>query len=188
MLIPGMQPCPASAAAKLRNLEPANRRSAKSGCRSHEPYRSAHRDHPVSQGQSKRDGHRDGLCVVQSHSARTRRLDTIRGLLLPYFGNSVQPWHLSAMQRDGPAGSQLFTGASGRRCGRPVISLQSAGGTFSKASPVSPADNRGRMNSMGDPGRFAGVLYLLRSIQGFFAMGYVPKKLIVHGNATATIR
>jgi hypothetical protein len=37
-----------------------------------------------------------------------------------------------------------------------------------------------------NPGRFAGVLYLLTSIVGFFAMGYVPSKLIVHGNATAT--
>jgi hypothetical protein len=30
------------------------------------------------------------------------------------------------------------------------------------------------------------MLYLLTSIVGFFAMGYVPSKLIVHGNATAT--
>jgi hypothetical protein len=35
-------------------------------------------------------------------------------------------------------------------------------------------------------GRFAGLLYVLTSILGFFAMGYVPDKLIVHGNATAT--
>jgi hypothetical protein len=37
-----------------------------------------------------------------------------------------------------------------------------------------------------NPGRFAGVLYVLTSIFGFFAMGYVPSKLIVHGNAAAT--
>jgi len=37
-----------------------------------------------------------------------------------------------------------------------------------------------------NPGRLAGVLYLLNSIAGFFAMGYVPGKLIVQGNATAT--
>lgn len=37
-----------------------------------------------------------------------------------------------------------------------------------------------------NPGRFAGLLYLLTSIVGFFAMGYVPDKLIVHGNAAAT--
>jgi len=30
------------------------------------------------------------------------------------------------------------------------------------------------------------MLYLLTSIVGFFAMGYVPGKLIVHGNPTAT--
>ncbi len=42
------------------------------------------------------------------------------------------------------------------------------------------------MNSIKNPGRFAGLLYLLTSIVGFFAMGYVPGKLIVHGNATAT--
>jgi hypothetical protein len=37
-----------------------------------------------------------------------------------------------------------------------------------------------------NPGRFAGLLYLLMSIVGFFAMGYVPSKVIVHGNAAAT--
>jgi hypothetical protein len=37
-----------------------------------------------------------------------------------------------------------------------------------------------------NPGRFAGLLYVLMSILGFFAMGYVPGKLIVSGNATAT--
>jgi hypothetical protein len=42
------------------------------------------------------------------------------------------------------------------------------------------------MSSTKNPGRFAGLLYLLTSIVGFFAMGYVPSKLIVHGNATAT--
>jgi hypothetical protein len=35
-------------------------------------------------------------------------------------------------------------------------------------------------------GRFAGLLYLLASIPGVFALVYVPSKLIVHGNATAT--
>jgi len=42
------------------------------------------------------------------------------------------------------------------------------------------------MTSIGNPGRFAGLLYLLTSIVGFFAMGYVPNKLIVHGDAAAT--
>jgi hypothetical protein len=42
------------------------------------------------------------------------------------------------------------------------------------------------MTSIGNPGRFAGLLYVLTSIVGFFAMGYVPGKLIVHGNAAAT--
>ena len=42
------------------------------------------------------------------------------------------------------------------------------------------------MNSIMNPGRFAGLLYVLTSIVGFFAMGYVPGKLIVHGNAAAT--
>jgi hypothetical protein len=37
-----------------------------------------------------------------------------------------------------------------------------------------------------NPGRFAGLLYILTSIFGFFAMMYVPSKLIVHGNAAAT--
>src|SRR5207253_153992 len=42
------------------------------------------------------------------------------------------------------------------------------------------------MSSTKNPGRFAGLLYVLMSIFGFFAMAYVPSKLIVHGNATAT--
>lgn len=42
------------------------------------------------------------------------------------------------------------------------------------------------MSSTVNPGRFAGLLYVLTSIVGFFAMGYVPGKLIVHGNAAAT--
>src|SRR6266853_1557644 len=42
------------------------------------------------------------------------------------------------------------------------------------------------MSSTKNPGRFAGLLYVLMSVVGFFAMGYVPSKLIVHGNATAT--
>lgn len=37
-----------------------------------------------------------------------------------------------------------------------------------------------------NPGRFAGFLYTLLSIPGFFALIYVPGKLIVHANATAT--
>jgi hypothetical protein len=37
-----------------------------------------------------------------------------------------------------------------------------------------------------NPGRFAGLLYVAMSIVGFFAMGYVPGKVIVHGNAAAT--
>src|SRR2546428_8007053 len=42
------------------------------------------------------------------------------------------------------------------------------------------------MSSTKNPGRFAGLLYILTSIPGFFAMMYVPSKLIVHGNAAAT--
>src|SRR5260370_42584184 len=42
------------------------------------------------------------------------------------------------------------------------------------------------MSSRKNPGRFAGLLYVLASIVGFLAMGYVPGKLIVHGNAAAT--
>jgi len=37
-----------------------------------------------------------------------------------------------------------------------------------------------------NPGRFVGLVYLLVSIPGVFALIYVPHKLIVHGNATAT--
>ena len=42
------------------------------------------------------------------------------------------------------------------------------------------------MRSTKNPGRFAGLLYVLTSMVGFFAMGYVPSKLMVHGNAAAT--
>jgi hypothetical protein len=42
------------------------------------------------------------------------------------------------------------------------------------------------MTSTRNPGRLAGLLYLLTSIVGFFAMMYVPDKMIVHGNAAAT--
>ena len=42
------------------------------------------------------------------------------------------------------------------------------------------------MSSTKNPGRFAGLLYVLTSSVGFFAMMYVPTKLIVHGNAAAT--
>lgn len=44
------------------------------------------------------------------------------------------------------------------------------------------------MSSIKNPGRFAGLLYILTSVPGFFAMMYVPSKLIVHGNAAATAR
>jgi hypothetical protein len=37
-----------------------------------------------------------------------------------------------------------------------------------------------------NPGRFAGLLYVIASIPGIFALLYVPSKLIVQGNATAT--
>jgi hypothetical protein len=43
------------------------------------------------------------------------------------------------------------------------------------------------MTSIGNPGRLAGLLYVLTSIVGFFAMGYVPAKLIVYGNPAATL-
>jgi hypothetical protein len=42
------------------------------------------------------------------------------------------------------------------------------------------------MNSTRNPGRFAGLLYVLISIPGIFGLIYVPGKLIVDGNATAT--
>jgi hypothetical protein len=42
------------------------------------------------------------------------------------------------------------------------------------------------MSSAKNPGRFTGLLYVLVSIPGAFALLYVPSKLIVGGNATAT--
>ena len=42
------------------------------------------------------------------------------------------------------------------------------------------------MNSTKKQARIAGVLYLLASIIGFFCLAYVPGKLIVSGDATAT--
>jgi hypothetical protein len=42
------------------------------------------------------------------------------------------------------------------------------------------------MSSARNPGRFAGLLYVIISIVGFFAIGYVPGHVIVHGDAAAT--
>ena len=42
------------------------------------------------------------------------------------------------------------------------------------------------MPSNRNPGRFAGLLYIIISIPGVYAMMYVPSKLIVHANAAAT--
>jgi hypothetical protein len=42
------------------------------------------------------------------------------------------------------------------------------------------------MGSTRNPGRFAGLLYILMSVPGVFAMMSVPSKLIVHGNPAAT--
>lgn len=42
------------------------------------------------------------------------------------------------------------------------------------------------MSSAKNQGRFVGLLYALISIPGVFALLYVPGKLIVHGDATAT--
>jgi len=55
-------------------------------------------------------------------------------------------------------------------------------------SPVSEVSTRtGRpMRLIENPGRFAGLLYIMASIPGFFALAYVPSKLLVQGNATAT--
>jgi Domain of unknown function (DUF4386) len=38
-----------------------------------------------------------------------------------------------------------------------------------------------------NPGRLAGLLYIVMSVFGFFGMAYVPGKLIVHGDATTTV-
>lgn len=42
------------------------------------------------------------------------------------------------------------------------------------------------MSSTRNPGRSAGFLYLLMGLPAPFALIYLPGKLIVHGNATAT--
>jgi hypothetical protein len=42
------------------------------------------------------------------------------------------------------------------------------------------------MTTAKNPGRFAGLLYTLMSIFGFFAMAYVPGRLNGHGNAAAS--
>jgi len=42
------------------------------------------------------------------------------------------------------------------------------------------------MTATSNPGRFAGLLYLLGSIPGFFGLIYVPGKVLVRGDATAT--
>ena len=42
------------------------------------------------------------------------------------------------------------------------------------------------MSFIRNPGRLAGLLYVIASVPGFFGLLYVPGKLIVDGNATAT--
>jgi hypothetical protein len=42
------------------------------------------------------------------------------------------------------------------------------------------------MSSTKNQGRFAGLLYVLMGVPGFFAIVYVPSKLMVDGNAAAT--
>ena len=42
------------------------------------------------------------------------------------------------------------------------------------------------MNSTKKTARIAGVLYLVNAVTGFFGIIYVPGRLIVTGNATAT--
>jgi hypothetical protein len=42
------------------------------------------------------------------------------------------------------------------------------------------------MSSTKNRGILVGLLYLLASIPGFYALLYVPNKLIVHGDAAAT--
>ena len=37
-----------------------------------------------------------------------------------------------------------------------------------------------------NPGRVAGLLYVVASVPGFFGLLYVPSKILVHGDATAT--
>src|ERR1700692_1328765 len=64
--------------------------------------------------------------------------------------------------------------------------------------PLEPMDRRcriyaldsrgGPMRFTKDPGRIAGLLYVLASIVGIFGLLYVPSKLIVDGNAVETAR
>ena len=44
------------------------------------------------------------------------------------------------------------------------------------------------MNSTKQAARIAGVLYLVNGATGFFGIIYVPSKLIVSGNAAATMK
>src|SRR5437660_12166200 len=46
--------------------------------------------------------------------------------------------------------------------------------------------NGGHMTLTNNPGRVAGLLYTVASIPGFFALIYVPSKILVRGNAAAT--
>src|SRR5260370_16134668 len=74
------------------------------------------------------------------------------------------------------------------RGGKPFHQLRRLPGRPLPQAPYNkaPCNNGGTMSSTKNPGRFAGLLYVLMSIPGFFAMVYVPGKLIVHGNAAAT--
>ena len=43
------------------------------------------------------------------------------------------------------------------------------------------------MTLTNNPGRVAGLLYTVASVPGFFALMYVPRKILVRGNAAATV-
>jgi Domain of unknown function (DUF4386) len=73
-------------------------------------------------------------------------------------------------------------------CGTAQSRFSSSHGTFTDITVFSGKTlaTEDDMSSIKRRGRLVGLLYLLVSIPGFFALIYVPSKLIVHGNATAT--
>src|SRR2546427_2827484 len=57
---------------------------------------------------------------------------------------------------------------------------------LSSGNPETPVTDGGDMNAVANPGRVAGLWYLLLVLGGPLRLIYIPNKLSVHGDAAAT--
>jgi Domain of unknown function (DUF4386) len=122
-----------------------------------------------------------------------------RGKLLPAIAQKVR--REKALELTSSAKNQRKTGrAESIRTSDPLVPYKGLGCSCTRIGPTGYIEIKrgkhfhfgleryggGHMNFTKDSGRLAGLLYVLGSIPGFFALLYVPGKLFVHGDATAT--